>query len=310
MDWKDCLPLIERYKDKLSTALVLSVIDIESGFKEKADSGYTYGLMQVSRPTSHDIANAIGITESYDLFNPETNIQFGCYYLNEQLKTFKTYELMIAAYNAGPGAVTKYGNNIPPFTETQMYVKKVNDKLPYWNQQLASLEKSVDKSNAVTDKRQQFVNYILTNYSSFKPTASPSCANFATTMIQGISPTFKVMNWVPDIVELGESVSTPQIGDLIIYDNTDGSGLTYTHIGIVLDPINDSQIDFSALLQKPVVRGWKDTFNGPYHFIDLNSLVSVSGASATTSARLLKFYVPGFDKDGKSIKLEIIINQL
>lgn len=310
MDWKDCLPIIKKYKDKLSTAFVLSVIDIESSFNEKADSGYAYGLMQVSKPTSHDIANAIGIVESYDLFNPETNIQFGCWYLNEQLKKFKTNELMLAAYNAGPGVVTKYGNNIPPYTETQDYVKNVLRKVSYWLIELDKLVKPVDMPSAVNNIREQFVNYVKSHYQTFVPTVSPSCANFVTTMIKGIDSTFRVMNWVPDIVEMGTLVGTPQKGDLIVYDNTDNSGLTYTHIGIVLDPINGSQIDFSASLQKPIIRSWKDTFNGPYYFIDLNSLVSVTGTSAPASARLLKFYVPGFDKDGKSVKLEIIVNQL
>jgi hypothetical protein len=56
--------------------------------------------------------------------DPEDNIKGGVKYLKEQLNTFGSKELALAAYNAGPGAVNKYGG-VPPYTETQNYVKKI-----------------------------------------------------------------------------------------------------------------------------------------------------------------------------------------
>jgi hypothetical protein len=60
--------------------------------------------------------------------NPKDNIMAGTRYLSIQIKTFGTVELGLAAYNAGPGAVKKY-KGIPPYKETQDYVKKV---MRYW----------------------------------------------------------------------------------------------------------------------------------------------------------------------------------
>jgi hypothetical protein len=56
--------------------------------------------------------------------DPEDNIKGGVKYLKEQLNTFGSKELALAAYNAGPGKVQKYGG-VPPYTETQNYVKKI-----------------------------------------------------------------------------------------------------------------------------------------------------------------------------------------
>lgn len=103
-------------------ALVLAIIKAESGFKEDAISSCgARGLMQLMPAT----AKELGV----DYLDPRENILGGVEYLYRMLVTFahclQPVELAIAAYNAGPGAVKKYNYTIPPYKETQDYVKKV-----------------------------------------------------------------------------------------------------------------------------------------------------------------------------------------
>jgi soluble lytic murein transglycosylase-like protein len=104
----------------LPSELVHAVIAAESAYDPAALSPVgAMGLMQLMPAT----AQRFGVRNS---FSPTENIRGGCGYLSYLMGLFKgNLSLVLAAYNAGEGAVQKYGNSIPPYTETQNYVRKV-----------------------------------------------------------------------------------------------------------------------------------------------------------------------------------------
>lgn len=108
--------LAERHE--LDPALVKAVIVVESKFNPKAGSHKgALGLMQLMPLTAREV----GVN---DRMNPYQNISGGVKYLKKMLKRFDSVPLALAAYNAGPGKVLKY-KGIPPYKETQGYVRKV-----------------------------------------------------------------------------------------------------------------------------------------------------------------------------------------
>ena len=102
--------------------LVHSVIQVESNYNRYALSPKgAEGLMQLIPST----ARRFGVSNSFD---PKQNIEAGVKYLKYLQDLFKDDRLALAAYNAGEGAVFKYGD-IPPYRETVSYVSKVGKKL-------------------------------------------------------------------------------------------------------------------------------------------------------------------------------------
>jgi len=102
----------------LAPELIHAVIEAESDYDPRCVShAGAMGLMQLMPETARDF----GITDPFD---PAQNIDGGCRELKGYLKRFKRLDLALAAYNAGPWAVRKYGG-IPPYRETRAYIRRV-----------------------------------------------------------------------------------------------------------------------------------------------------------------------------------------
>lgn len=101
--------------------LVRAVMQVESGFNSSARSPKgAMGLMQLMPAT----AKQFGVKNA---FNPAENVRAGVAYLRELLDRYQNNEeLALAAYNAGPGAVDRHGQSVPPYRETQIYVAQIN----------------------------------------------------------------------------------------------------------------------------------------------------------------------------------------
>lgn len=97
--------------------LFLRLVQQESNWNPRAKSHKgALGLAQLMPAT----ARALGV----DPMNPQQNLEGGARYLKRQYDKFRDWRLALAAYNAGPGAVEKYGG-VPPFKETQNYVRVI-----------------------------------------------------------------------------------------------------------------------------------------------------------------------------------------
>lgn len=106
-------------RHRLDPNLVHAVISAESAYNYRAVShAGAQGLMQLMPAT----AERFGVTDPFD---PEQNMNAGMRYLRWLLDRFKSVNLALAGYNAGEGAVERYNRQIPPFEETQTYVRRV-----------------------------------------------------------------------------------------------------------------------------------------------------------------------------------------
>lgn len=120
--------LADRYADQygVDRSLFRRLIQQESGFDPNAVSRVgAIGLGQVMPATAADPGHGVTPLAAEDLMDPEKNLRFSAEYLSAMLNKFDgDPRLGLAAYNAGAGAVAKYGD-IPPFEETQNYVAKI-----------------------------------------------------------------------------------------------------------------------------------------------------------------------------------------
>jgi soluble lytic murein transglycosylase-like protein len=104
----------------LDPALVAAVATTESGGDPNARSAVgAQGLMQLMPAT----ARSLGVADPFD---PVQNVRAGATYLRTLIDRFGNLRSAIAAYNAGPGAVARFGG-VPPYAETRVYVERVLD---------------------------------------------------------------------------------------------------------------------------------------------------------------------------------------
>lgn len=121
-------------EQKIEPALLHAVVAVESAYNARARSpkGAT-GLMQLMPAT----AKQYGVT---DLLNPAENLKAGARYLKHLQGMFgNNLRLVLAAYNAGEGAVIRSGRQIPPYRETRAYVPRVLEQYRYYRVHLSAL---------------------------------------------------------------------------------------------------------------------------------------------------------------------------
>ena len=149
-------------------ALALSIAKKESGFKHELRSKHgAVGVFQLLPST----ANKMG----YNPYYLSENIKAGLTYYKMMYKMFGTTELALAAYNAGPGNVKRFGGQIPPYSETR-----------------------------------RFVNVIMSDYKDMKNNPDPVISRF--TQTPAIAPEkAAVINTQPNDVDLPDLTEIPEI---------------------------------------------------------------------------------------------------
>lgn len=149
-------------KHSIDPLLIYAQMHQESSFKLKALSYKgASGLMQLMPAT----ARRLGVTNIYD---PKQNIEGGIKYMRMLLNMFnQDVNLALAGYNAGEGAVMKYGYQIPPYSETREYVRRISAR--YSSISNPSMARTAQRVNSVTaNKLEQKVSRPL---SIFEPNA-------------------------------------------------------------------------------------------------------------------------------------------
>jgi soluble lytic murein transglycosylase-like protein len=135
--YKRVLPLVQDVARQLGldAQLMVALIAAESGFDPRAGSPKgAVGLMQLMPGTAerYGVRADTSTSQRERLMQPETNVRAGALFLRDLLLMFPgRIDLVLAAYNAGPGAVMRAGLRIPDYPETQNYVRTVTELFAY-----------------------------------------------------------------------------------------------------------------------------------------------------------------------------------
>ena len=129
----DALIIESSKRNGVDPVLLYSIMHQESTFNQRAVSPRgARGLMQLIPAT----ASRFGVT---NIFDPQQNIEGGARYIRFLLDMFDgDVELALAGYNAGEGAVLRYGRQIPPYRETQEYVRRITARYQLMRDPLAA----------------------------------------------------------------------------------------------------------------------------------------------------------------------------
>jgi hypothetical protein len=125
-NWREVDPFLRLASEEMSVpySLLVAIAHVESRFNPGVTSNAgAQGLMQTMPQTGAAMAKKLGI--SYRPFDAQSSARMGALYIKKMLRKFPDdVDFAIAAYNAGPGNVKKYGG-IPPFAQTRAYVPAV-----------------------------------------------------------------------------------------------------------------------------------------------------------------------------------------
>lgn len=137
-------------RNSVDPLLLYSIMHQESSFKRRALSHKgASGLMQLMPPT----ARRFGVTSIWD---PKQNIEGGARYMRWLLNYFEgNIELALAGYNAGEGAVIKFGYRVPPYSETREYVRRIGRRYSLIRDPLAAQQANSITAAQVATVRQQ-----------------------------------------------------------------------------------------------------------------------------------------------------------
>lgn len=138
---RDYEPFVVKYSAEYGVPekIVYAVIKVESNFNQNAvSSAPAFGLMQLTEETFEWVSGKLKEKPSaFAIYDPSTNIRYGVWYLSYLYGRFDNWDVAFAAYNAGPGNVSKWLDDSEyssdgvtldhiPFKETRNYVEKVN----------------------------------------------------------------------------------------------------------------------------------------------------------------------------------------
>ena len=137
-------------RNSVDPLLLYSIMHQESSFKQRALSYKgARGLMQLMPPT----AARFGVKNIWD---PQQNIEGGARYMRFLLNLFSgDVRLALAGYNAGEGAVMKYGYNVPPYSETQEYVRRIGRRYNVIRDPLAAARANTLSPNQLATAREK-----------------------------------------------------------------------------------------------------------------------------------------------------------